>query len=84
MERTTGIIMKRENSTQVIFRSIFLCKYWPEDGLRVGQNVAVYSKGIIVMSLDSFFDGSYGFVKDEISFKIPNLNNLKDYGNTFH
>jgi hypothetical protein len=40
MERTTGIIMKKENSPQLIFRSIFLSKYWPEDGLRVGQNVA--------------------------------------------
>jgi hypothetical protein len=60
MERI-GIIMKRENSTQVIFRSIFLCKYWPEDGLHVGRNVAIYSKDIIVMSLNSFFDGNYGF-----------------------
>jgi len=58
----TRIIIKRENSTQVIFRYIFLCKYCPEDGLRVGQNVAIYSKDIIVMSLNSFFDGNYGFV----------------------
>jgi hypothetical protein len=54
-------IMKRENSTQVIFRSILLCKYWPEDGLHVGQNVAIYSKDIIVMSLNSFLDCNYGF-----------------------
>jgi hypothetical protein len=60
MERI-GIIMKRENSTQVIFRSIFLCKYWPEDGLHVGQSVAICSKDIIVMSLNSFFDGNYRF-----------------------
>jgi len=62
MERTTGIILKRDNSTQVIFRSIFLCKYWPEDGLLVGQNIAIYSKDIIVISLNSFSDGNYGFV----------------------
>ena len=72
MERT-GIIRKRENSTQVIFRSVFLHIYWPEDGLRVGQNVAIYSKDILVMSLNSFFDGNYGFVEHEISFIIPNL-----------
>jgi len=31
-------------------------------GLHVGQNVTIYSKDIIVISLNSFIDGSYGFV----------------------